>query len=257
MGIYDPYITYGTDPFPTFSPSATAEALFPPACSYGLIYNPAPLVPAMDSSAEVALDALAPTSQVAPSDLGYFDEDLFDRALRSAARETEVVAGGISVGEEVPAEGGPALVPELTPIQALSPLPTSRDITASPTSASTPRPTLVSQEESLKRKRIWGKYEEGEDWFVASQRKLIRRAQQHQEFKEMREGKVRQVAEIVGGEITASLAEARAKAEEQTRLVAELRSLLMEQRRLVEELRRMVGEKKKTSSPFLVVVDSV
>ncbi|KAF8455559.1 hypothetical protein BGX38DRAFT_174113 [Terfezia claveryi] len=59
----------------------------------------------------------------------------------------------------------------------------------------------------------------------------------------MREEKMRLMAEIVGGEIAALLAEARAKAEEHARLVAEQRSLVEKEMRFVEELKGMVEER--------------
>ncbi|RPB29014.1 hypothetical protein L211DRAFT_881594 [Terfezia boudieri ATCC MYA-4762] len=240
LDIYNPYSTYGPDPFFTFSNTAAAEGLFAPAFSYDLTYSPAPLVPEMDSSAysfEGALDVVAPTAKLSPSELGYFDVDLFDHALRSAAREAEVAASSVAMEEEVP-----ALVPGPTPLHPShdgAPSPTARD-------SSAPIVAPLSQG-SLKRKRFWGKFEEDEAWFVAAQRKLVRSVQQHREFKVMREAKVRQMAEIVGGEIAASLAEARAKVEEHARLVAEQRSLVEKERRLVEELRGMVEERRRTA----------
>ncbi|KAF8455560.1 hypothetical protein BGX38DRAFT_174138 [Terfezia claveryi] len=174
--IYNPYSTYGSDPSFTFSTTATAEGLFAPNFSYDLTYNPAPLVPEMDSSAysiEGALDVGAPPPQVSPLDLGYFDEDLFDRALRSAARETEVAASGVAMEEEEV----PALVPDPTPLYP------SRDAATSPTTRDASAPVAPLSQGSLKRKRFWGKFEEDENWFVAAQRKLVRSVQQQREFK--------------------------------------------------------------------------
>ncbi|KAF8423044.1 hypothetical protein EV426DRAFT_669202 [Tirmania nivea] len=243
LSVYDPYTAYGSNQISASSAGAIAEAPF--SLAFGLT----PLVSLEGSSGysvEWGFAPMAPTPQGVPSEIAYFDEDLFDWALRGAVREAELAAGGVAVQEEVP---DPALGSTPTPVTSVSgtiPLSTAPDVTPSPTArtASAPPPALVSQgARSLKRKRVWGKFEEDEHLFVAAQRKLVRRGQQHREFREMREVKVSQMAEIVGGEIAASLAEARVKVEEQKKLVAEQRSLVEEQRRLVEELRAMVKER--------------
>ena len=237
LGVYDSYSTYESDFFPIFSTEATAGTVLPTDLSYEFAYSSAPVASAMNSLASGDLDSVVLNPQVAQSELGYFDEDLFDRALRSAALEAESAACGFAV-EEIPAHAhAPAAIP----------LPTRRDTSPSPTAhnflAPTPAPDLQAKR-GLKRKRFWGKFEEDEAWFVVAQRKLLRGAQQRQAFREMREAKVRQMAEIVGGEIVASLAAARAKGEEQARLVVEQSRLVEEQRTLVEELRRMVEERR-------------
>ena len=180
---------------------------------------------------------------MAPSALGYFDEDLFDRALRSAALEAESAASGVAV-EEIS-------VLDIATI----PLPTVRSASPSPTTHTSSAPTTAPNpqaERGLKRKRCWGKYEQGKAWFILVQRKLLRGIQQRQAFREMREAKVCQMAEIVGGEISASLAKVRVKAEELARLVAEQGRVLEEQRRLVE-LKGMVEQRWRIAEASIVL----
>ncbi|KAF8423634.1 hypothetical protein EV426DRAFT_602476, partial [Tirmania nivea] len=85
----------------------------------------------------------------------------------------------------------------------------------------------------LKRKCSWGN--------DAAQRKSAMRILQHREFRKLRETKVRQLAEIIGGEIAASLAEARwikQSVDEQRRSLRGLRSQVQ---CVLEQLHQLLG----------------
>lgn len=270
LGVYDSYSTYGSDLLSTFSTGSTTEALFPSTFSSEFTYDPALLVPVMDPSANIiwgGLDVVMPTAEEAPPEFGYFDEGLFDWALRNAVTEVDSAVSGVVVGQEAPTF---AEVPAFAP--APTSLPTPDEITPSPAAHAvsvTTHARAPHEERGTKRKLFWGVEEEDEEWLVAVQRKLVRKARQRREFREMREAKVRQMADIVGGEIVALLDEARRKAQEHVRLVVEQRnlveeqrSLVEEQRRLMEELRGIVEEKRRTAGasmvwPFPTVVSPV